>query len=376
VLGFCRSRLRTKEEAEDAAQTTFCYALGALRRGVVPATETAWLLKIARNVCLNRWDANRRRSLVEVPRDPQVLQEVVSARDTADGDRFELEGALEQLTELQRRAIVLREWQGLSYGEIADELELSRSAVETLIFRARRALARNLRGLGSIVSGLKSVLTGGGAAVKTVAAVIALATAGAIGEPRLQHVLQHGTPAPAPPLRTSKPASSPALPHSPKLAPAAARSRETSAPPAGVAPVTAESPRPASPPPADPPARANGEPAAASSGPTAAEAPPSPGGIQPPAVPAPVAPPSTPDIPAPDATAPELPSAPSAPAAPTAPELPTAPVLPSAPPPPTAPALPSAPAVPTVRVPEPVVPTVPTVPAVPTVSVPSAPALP
>ena len=76
VLGFCRNRLRTREEAEDAAQTTFCYALGALRRGVVPASEKAWLLKIARNVCLNRWAADRRRSLVEIARDPVALQEV------------------------------------------------------------------------------------------------------------------------------------------------------------------------------------------------------------------------------------------------------------------------------------------------------------
>ena len=52
--------------------------------------------------------------------------------------------ALEHMPESQRRAILLREWQGLSYHEIADELKLSQSAVETLIFRARRTLASNL----------------------------------------------------------------------------------------------------------------------------------------------------------------------------------------------------------------------------------------
>ena len=55
-----------------------------------------------------------------------------------------LETALGALTELQRQAIILREWRGLSYQEIAEELELSQSAVETLIFRARRSLARSL----------------------------------------------------------------------------------------------------------------------------------------------------------------------------------------------------------------------------------------
>jgi RNA polymerase sigma factor (sigma-70 family) len=41
----------------------------------------------------------------------------------------------------QRRAILLREWQGLSYREIGKELGLSQASVEMLIFRARRGLA-------------------------------------------------------------------------------------------------------------------------------------------------------------------------------------------------------------------------------------------
>jgi DNA-directed RNA polymerase specialized sigma24 family protein len=39
-----------------------------------------------------------------------------------------------------------RPWQGLSYAEIAAELDLTQGAVETLLFRARRSLARELRG--------------------------------------------------------------------------------------------------------------------------------------------------------------------------------------------------------------------------------------
>jgi hypothetical protein len=55
-----------------------------------------------------------------------------------------IEDALAGLPEQQRRAILLREWQGLSYREVAAELGLSQSAVEALIFRARRALAAAL----------------------------------------------------------------------------------------------------------------------------------------------------------------------------------------------------------------------------------------
>src|SRR6266702_1741514 len=78
VFGFCRNWLRSREEAEDATQTTFLNAFRGLERGIVPAHEEAWLLSIARNVCLSRTDAVRRRA-VEVPRDPHTLDEFVGA---------------------------------------------------------------------------------------------------------------------------------------------------------------------------------------------------------------------------------------------------------------------------------------------------------
>jgi len=355
VLGFCRNRLRTREEAEDAAQTTFCYALGALRRGVVPATESAWLLKIARNVCLNRWAANRRRNLVEVSRDPQVLQEVAPSREAADGERLALQDALEQLTELQRRAIVLREWQGLSYGEIAEELGLSRAAVETLIFRARRSLARHLRGdrrlgsrldLGSILATLKSLLSGGGAAVKIVAAAAALVAAGAIAEPRIQH---RSSPASRPTI--SVPRSSP-IAQPPRDAVA---SRGKAMPSARVAPVASASPGRAASPGSSPPAGAASRPAPGGEAPAntpGASAPPAPGSPPPaaeppPATPAAPAAPAAPAVPSP--SAPPLPatSAPAPPAVPNAPALPPLPPAPALPVPvPTAPALPPPPVAP------------------------------
>jgi RNA polymerase sigma-70 factor (ECF subfamily) len=181
VLAYCRRRLSSPEEAEDALQTTFLYACRGLQRGVVPETEIAWLLKIAHNVCLSHWDSDRRRRRLELVRDPERLEASTPAAAGARDDLHALEAALADLTDLQRRAIVLREWRGLSYQEIAAELELSQAAVETLIFRARRALASSLeeqevagsrtrtrlvRGLdvGGLLAGLKSLLGGGGAA--------------------------------------------------------------------------------------------------------------------------------------------------------------------------------------------------------------------
>jgi RNA polymerase sigma factor (sigma-70 family) len=222
VLRFCRRRLGTREEAEDAAQTTFCYALGGLRRGIVPASETAWLLTIARNVCLNRWDAARRRGRVEIARDPQLLQEVAPGRPDSGVALTDLDEALRKLPEQQRRAILLREWQGLSYADIATDLGVSRSAVETLIFRARKGLARELGGertrnlgfdVGSLLTALKSLLAGGGATVKIAAGAAVLATAGALAVPvvRSEPGGPEQAPAPRPASVAPRPAEGPTL---------------------------------------------------------------------------------------------------------------------------------------------------------------------
>jgi RNA polymerase sigma factor (sigma-70 family) len=195
IFSFCLYHLRKRDAAEDAVQTTFMYALGALRRGVTPEAEAAWLLKIAHNVCLTRFDADRRRGKIEVARDPQVLAELAPARAPEDGELLRVGEALARLPERQRRAILLREWQGLSYAEIAVELSLSEAAVETLLFRARRALARELLGadktrrhgfdLAGLLGWAKSLV--GGGAVKLAVGAAAVATLGAAASVPLAH---------------------------------------------------------------------------------------------------------------------------------------------------------------------------------------------
>ena len=178
VLAYCRRRLHSQEEAEDALQTTFLYACRGLQRGVVPNIEIAWLLKIAHNVCLSTWDADRRRRRLELVQDPEQIQAISPAAPSGRENALALELALGDLSELQRKAILLREWRGLSYQEIAQELELSQSAVETLLFRARRTLARSLErqevarprtlarclDFGGLFTALKSALGLGGSA--------------------------------------------------------------------------------------------------------------------------------------------------------------------------------------------------------------------
>ena len=155
VFTFCYSRLRNREEAQDAAQTTFIYVLRSLQRGVEPEFELAWLLKIAFNVC-----RGTRRSTNRVSAATQEVEDIddLAAPPAAgyeSNERLEaLRDGLAHLPERQRRGILLREWQGLSYAEIADELGLSVAAVETLLFRARRNLASRLQHVRSGVGAL------------------------------------------------------------------------------------------------------------------------------------------------------------------------------------------------------------------------------
>jgi RNA polymerase sigma factor (sigma-70 family) len=212
IFRYCLHQLGSREEAEDAVQSTFLNAFRGIKRGVVPELESAWLFKIAHNVCLSRRRTSWRRERIESPTDFDVVEELAPAPSRRADELIGLQDVLEQMPEGQRRAILLREWQGLSYREIGEELELSQAAVETLIFRARRSLAAGLeqspkaakrrlvRGvdLGSLLAGIKSLLLGGGAAAK-VAAAVAVVGAGTVvaAAPIREHRAQ--TPPPSRP---------------------------------------------------------------------------------------------------------------------------------------------------------------------------------
>jgi RNA polymerase sigma factor (sigma-70 family) len=204
IFGYCMHQLGSREEAEDAVQTTFMNAFRGLQRGVVPELESAWLFKIAHNVCLSRRRSSWRRGKVEAPNNFEVLQEIVPGREQIADELIRLQDVLGEMPENQRRAILLREWQGLSYREISVELGLSQAAVETLIFRARRALAQGLeqdadtwkkrlrRGadVGGAIACVKTLLGGGGAAaikIGATAAVVASAAVSAASSPVVPH---------------------------------------------------------------------------------------------------------------------------------------------------------------------------------------------
>ena len=141
VLTFCLRQLKNREDAEDATQLTFLNAFRWARQNELRIVNSSILFKIAHNVCLNTKRSAFRRKRVEITSNLEENFGVASAA-TYDSDAIiRLRDALRTLSVHQRHAIVLREWHGLSYQEIGAELGLSQSAIEGLVFRARRALA-------------------------------------------------------------------------------------------------------------------------------------------------------------------------------------------------------------------------------------------
>ena len=132
-----------RADAEDVTQTTFMQAYRALDRGEHPVKPRNWLITVAHNVCRQRFRETARRP-VEVEYDEDVGEALVPSDDAPTA--ADIQRALGQLAMNQREALVMRELEGRSYAEIAETLGLTLAAVETLIFRARRALREQLEG--------------------------------------------------------------------------------------------------------------------------------------------------------------------------------------------------------------------------------------
>jgi hypothetical protein len=221
------------------------------------------MFAIAANVCRERRRSAWRRSRIEVVSDDGL----VGDRAAPEHSHEELTGVADALVELtpnQRRAILMREWQGLSYREIADQLSLTEGAVETLLFRARRSLAKKLdrsRGrvwglsnLGSALAWAKSMLGGTAAQVAAATLVVTAGVTAASPPVPLQRAPQAVAPkrtqevsAPAPRsveavIRT-RPQATPRATPRPRPAPVVTPAPATPSKPVAT-PVTAAQPAP------------------------------------------------------------------------------------------------------------------------------------
>lgn len=143
------ARIVGPSEAEDVAQDAFLRAYHRLDQYRGQAAFRTWLLQIAQNAALNTLARARRRPIEadsesdRVPdRDP-VRQPATRLERQERQERLELK--LGRLRPEYRSLLVLRDLEGLSYGEIAEVLEMPLGTVKGRLHRARDELIELLR---------------------------------------------------------------------------------------------------------------------------------------------------------------------------------------------------------------------------------------
>jgi RNA polymerase sigma factor (sigma-70 family) len=140
VYRYALAVMRNPADAEDVTQATFLNAYRAyVEDGSRPAKPQSWLIAIAHDLCRQR--------LGQSPSVPAEA-EADGAGDQSPSDD-DIRRAFNRFASNQRAALLMREVEGRSYAEIAAALEVSTSAVETLIFAARRDFRELLEGLAA-----------------------------------------------------------------------------------------------------------------------------------------------------------------------------------------------------------------------------------
>ncbi|MFZ0089582.1 MAG: sigma-70 family RNA polymerase sigma factor, partial [Solirubrobacteraceae bacterium] len=158
IEGFIMSRVRDHGRAEDIAQDVFISALRRLRETDRAISFKPWIYEIAKNACI---DEHRRRSRSrEVPLESDselatgraTTLSVVPTPPAAAESRQQLNdlrGAFGGLSENHHQLLVMREFEGMSYDEMGERLQMSRQMVESGLFRARRKLNEEYQELAS-----------------------------------------------------------------------------------------------------------------------------------------------------------------------------------------------------------------------------------
>ncbi|WP_055481373.1 RNA polymerase sigma factor [Sphaerimonospora mesophila] len=142
VLAYLLRRTESGHDAGDVLAETFLVAWRRLDD--IPDGERArpWLFGVARRTLANHHRGARRRSALS----DRLRAELANAPCEAASEPSALAAAFRRLPEPDREVLSLAGWEGLDFGEIAVVLGCSRNAVRIRMHRARRRLARELRG--------------------------------------------------------------------------------------------------------------------------------------------------------------------------------------------------------------------------------------
>ena len=158
VQRVCRRMLGKPEDAQEAAQEAFLRVYTALGKFNGRYQLGAWITRIATNVCLDQIRARSRRPVDATPIEDLALEMVASGfesdPETVTVRRAEsrrVRKVLLGLPPLHRAAIVLRDFEGLSYAEVAVALGMTECQVKALIHRARKGFRRSWTPLAEMI---------------------------------------------------------------------------------------------------------------------------------------------------------------------------------------------------------------------------------
>jgi len=163
VFNLCYRMLGDAVEAEDAAQETFMRAYRSIKHYDNSRPFPTWLMSIAAHYCI---DQIRKRRMAIVPIEDQGFAE---PSDDAPGPELSLSrseeqgvvrGLLEELSPVDRAAVVMYYWYDFSYEEIGDALSLTESAVKSRLHRARRDMAKTMMDQSGQVQSMKRAAHG------------------------------------------------------------------------------------------------------------------------------------------------------------------------------------------------------------------------
>ena len=145
VFAFCAKMLLDRAAAEDALQETFIRVYEHRDRLARGSAFRSWLFTIARNHCLNVLRKAKWTEPLPEYADPPAPNTQTPFEELLRSERVALVTAyLGQLSPEYREVLVLREYQNLSYDEIAAVTRSTVSAVKSRLFKARRRLAEHL----------------------------------------------------------------------------------------------------------------------------------------------------------------------------------------------------------------------------------------
>jgi RNA polymerase sigma-70 factor (ECF subfamily) len=153
IFALAYRTLGRDEDARDVVQDAFLRAYRGLRGFKGEAKFSSWLYRITLNLCRDWMRRERRAPLVQVPEGTDVT-DLADAQASPSESVEELVGrremsravakAMAELPEDQRIAILLKEYHGLTFQEIADQLNCPLSTVKTRLYQGLSVLRRRL----------------------------------------------------------------------------------------------------------------------------------------------------------------------------------------------------------------------------------------